>query len=116
MIMKTLMSHKTILSQVPFIFQLNAELSINCLLHFGFDHNCFLFLIARKLETKSDLCSNHGEPCGYTRGVAIPKYVGACCGELRCDQNPKGPNGWPLLGGAGKCAKGSFLNHASSFF
>ena len=86
------------------------------MLHFGFDHNCFLFLIARKLETKSDLCSNHGEPCGYTRGVPVPKYVGACCGELRCDQNPKGPNGWPLLGGAGKCARGSFLNHASSFF
>ena len=86
------------------------------MLHFGFEHDYFLFLIARKLETKSGVCMNHGEPCGYTRGVRFPKYVGACCGGLRCDQNPKSSDGLPLFGGAGKCAKSNFLNHSSPFF
>merc|ERR1712198_42583 len=61
----------------------------------------------RTLEKKSDVCKNHGEPCGYTRGVHFPEYVGACCGGLRCDQNPKSSDGLPLVGGAGKCVKKS---------
>jgi len=61
----------------------------------------------RKLEKKSDVCKNHGEPCGYTRGVQFPKNVGTCCGGLKCDQNPKSSDGLPLVGGAGKCVKKS---------
>jgi len=61
----------------------------------------------RTLEKKSDVCKNHGEPCCYTRGDQFPENVGACCGGLRCDQNPKSSDGLPLLGGAGKCVKKS---------
>ena len=84
--------------------------SFDCLLNTCFDHNCFLFVIGRKLEKKSDVCKNHGEPCGYTRGDQFPENVGACCGGLRCDQNPKSSDGLPLLGGAGKCVKSNFLS------